>query len=469
MWSPQPGPQAEAIAATWCPELAFGGARGGGKSEFLLADFLQDVPTYGPHWQGILFRRTYPELQEIIKRSHMMYVPTGAVWFEQAKEWHWPNGACLRMRYLEAVRDASRYQGHEYTWIGWDEKTQWATLEAYNMLMACLRCSAADVPTKRVRVTANPGGAGHLAFKGYFIDPAPLGMVPISDETGSRRMFIRSLVTDNKILLDRDPQYIERLKRVGSPELVRMWLEGDWNVTAGAYFPEFNSRHVIKPFEIPRHWTKFRSYDHGSARPFSVGYWAVAGEAFEVHGKLYRPGDLIRYREWYGASAPNVGLKLTIDQIADGARKREVPGEEISYSVADPAIFAEEGGPSIAERFRSRGLVFQPADNSRLAGWEQLRLRLVGYDEKPTVYCFETCKDSIRTIPAAQHDERKPEDLDSDGEDHALDDWRYGLMSRPYATPAKKPEPMRTMNDITLDELWKARESRIKNTRTGRI
>ena len=117
-WRPQEGPQLEAVLATWADELFFGGARGGGKSDFLLGDFLQDVPRYGRNWQGILFRRTYPELQEIILRTNAIFPRTGAKWHEQRREWEWPNGAKLRMRYLERNADASRYQGHQYTWIG---------------------------------------------------------------------------------------------------------------------------------------------------------------------------------------------------------------------------------------------------------------------------------------------------------------------------------------------------------------
>ncbi len=408
------------------------------------------MPTYGKHWQGILLRRTYPELQELIKRSFSMYMPTGATWYEQAKEWRWPSGAVLRMRHLDALRDATHYQGHEYQWIGWDEKTQWATLEAYFMLLACLRCSAADVPTKRVRVTANPGGPGHLAFKAYFIDPAPGGYTPIRDpETGAMRMFIPSKVTDNRILLDRDPHYIDRLKRVGSPDLVRMWLEGDWSVTAGAYFPEFGDRHVVRPFEIPDHWIRARCYDHGSAKPFCVGWWAVSDGSLPP----YRNGEVIKYREWYGASSPNVGLRLTIDQIAQGILAREAPGEKITYSAADPSIFKEDGGPSIAETFKRYGVYFRPADNSRVAGWEQFRMRLVGHDDRPMAHWFSTCRDAIRTIPAAMHDEHKPEDIDSEGEDHALDSDRYFFVSRPYSVPLPRAKK-RPLNEITLDDLW---------------
>lgn len=320
------------------------------------------------------------------------------------------------------------------------------------MLMACLRCSAADIPTKRVRASGNPGGKGHLAVKAYFIDPAPMGRELIQDHYG-RRMFIRSLVTDNRILLSRDPEYMDRLKRVGSPELVRMWLEGDWNVTAGAYFPEFGDRHIKKPFPIPPHWTRVRAYDHGSAKPFNVSWWAIASDGGP---DWLRPGDAVCYRQWYGASGPNVGLKLTIEQIAQGIRERSY-GEDYAYSVADPSIFIEDGGPSKGETFQRCGVTFTRGDNSRLAGWEQFRSRLVGYDGKPAAYWLETCKDAIRTIPAMQHDEKRPEELDSELEDHAVDADRYFFMSRPFHTPTiiRKQRPI---NDISLNDLWKDQE-----------
>ena len=179
-WKPQPGPQNEAILATWCDELFFGGARGGGKSDFLLGDFLQDVPKYGRHWQGVMFRRTYPELQNIIQRSHSIYPVTGGKWHEQSREWRWPNGAKLRMRYLERIADASRYQGHSYCWLGFDELPQWAGPESYDMLKACLRWAEADVPTKRIRSSGNPGGPGHSWVKKRFIDDNPRGYEPLA-------------------------------------------------------------------------------------------------------------------------------------------------------------------------------------------------------------------------------------------------------------------------------------------------
>lgn len=448
-WSPQPGPQAEAISADWCPELFYGGAAGGGKSDFLLGDFLQDVPTYAAAWQGIVFRRTYPELESLQARAVQIYPATGAQWFEQKREWRWPNGAVLKMRYLERDADATRYQGHAYTWIGWDELTQWPSLYGYRFLRGRLR-SAQPVPTKRIRSAANPGGVGHIEVKSYFIDPAPGGFVPVRDpQTGMERMFVPARLRDNAILLANDPDYAGRLKGLGSEALVRAWLDGDWNVVEGAFFDCWNARMVVKPFAIPKEWARFRSFDWGSASPGSVGWWAVASDPLTLEsGQVIPRGAIVRYREWYIAKAPNVGMKLRTEEVAAGIRLREKEDGKL-FGVADPAIFKEDGGPSIAETLHLGGVVLRPADNSRVAGWQQMRNRMIGVDGVPMIYVFDTCRDSIRTIPALPHDANKPEDIDTDAEDHAADEWRYACMSRPWTAPsaAKKPERNRDWFD----------------------
>lgn len=452
MWAPQPGPQLDAITATWCPELFYGGAAGGGKSDFLLGDFLQDVPTYGQAWQGVLFRRTYPELEELIKRSHEMYPTTGAEWLEQKRQWRWSNGAILRMRYLEADRDATRYQGHQYTWIGWDELTQWPSLFGYRYLRARLR-SAHDVPTKRIRSAANPGGVGHLEVKRYFVDPAPGGYVPILDpETGMERMYIPARLRDNAILVANDAGYEGRLRGLGSAAMVRAWLEGDWSVIEGAFFDCWASeRHVIRPFTIPADWTRFRSMDWGSAKPFSVGWWAVVGDDYTTTSGLVLPrGCLVRYREWYGSNGqPNVGLKLPAEAVGATIALKEAKDGEIAYGVIDPAAFSSDGGPSIAERIMSGSggkVVFRRADNARvgvrgaMAGWDLVRSRLIGdHDGRPMMVIFDTCVDAIRTLPVLKHDPDRPEDVDTEQEDHAPDDIRYACASRPYVRTVEKP------------------------------
>jgi hypothetical protein len=244
-------------------------------------------------------------------------------------------------------------------------------------------------------------------------------------------MFVPSRVGDNAILLAHDPGYVARLRGVGSAELVRAWLDGDWSVVAGAFFDCWSTeRHVIRPFEVPEEWTRFRAGDWGSAKPFSFHWFAVAGEDFETaDGRVYPRGCLVVYREWYGMrpGEPNVGLKLTAETVGAGITERDGK-ETIAYGVLDPAAFASDGGPSIAERIRKGGgPSFRPADNKRTAktgamgGWDQLRARLLGDgDGRPMIVFFETCTHAIRTIPALQHDSVRPEDLDTEAEDHCF-------------------------------------------------
>jgi hypothetical protein len=459
-WAPQIGPQADAIRLRRTPELLFGGARGGGKSDYLLGDFCQDVGQ-GAAWRGVIFRRTYPELEQLIARAQTLIPQTwpGAEWLKGDKTWNLPTSSTLRMRSLETADDVSRYLGHEYSWIGFDELGAFPDDRPYRQLMACLR-SSEPVEAMRIRATANPGGSGHAWIRARFVDPDPKGYMPITDaETGMVRVFIPSRVTDNAILLSRDPGYIDRLRGVGSPELVRSWLEGDWNAVVGAYFSEFGERHIRRPFEIPRNWLRLASFDWGSARPFGVLWCAMSdGTVTNVPRNA-----MVVYREIYGASAPNVGLRMTAEQVADMIREYEMFDlEPVAYRVADPAIFAADGGPSIAERMAMRAVRFKPADNTRvgrlgaLGGWDLVRQRLVGEDGSPMLLIFNTCTNLIRTLPTLQHDAKRPEDLDSNGDDHLADCLRYAVSSRPWV----KAEP-EVQRGVTMNMLWAERERRM--------
>lgn len=466
-WGPQPGPQADAIAATWCQELFFGGARGGGKSDFLLGDFLQDVPTYGRDWQGILFRRTYSELEELIRRSHELFPSTGAEWLEGKTRWQWRNGARLKFRHMENDRDAEHYRGHQYGWVGFDELDAFPTDGPYRKMRACNRWAGRELPTKRMRAAGNPGGVGSGWIKATFIDRAPKGFVPWEDEeTGRSMMFVPSRLTDNLILMQKDPTYINTLRGVGSPALVKAWLAGDFNVVVGSFFPEFGDRHIIAPFEIPEHWTRFRSFDWGSAKPFVCLWMTVSDGSIE----RFPDGAIIVYREWYGGSGPNIGMRLSVREVAQGILEREryldeegkPRREKIDYSVADTQIFDEDGGPSIAERMANEGVLFGPADKKRVVGAQQVRDRLIGEDDYPMVFVVGVaCKDLVRTLPTLQHDERKPEDVNTEGDDHSYDALRYGLMSRPYTPPLPSAEPMyKTIDQITYQDIIKLDKNR---------
>lgn len=453
IWRPQAGPQYSLVR---CPvfEVFYGGARGGGKTDGMIGgDWPIHAQRYGSNAKGIFFRREIPQLDAAIERSKDLYFRLDAKWHEQKKQWIFPNGATLKFRPLERDADAEKYQGHDYTRVYFEELTNYPDPKPVMKIKATLR-SAAGVPCG-FRATGNPGGPGHNWVRERYIDPDPNGF-KIIEEEGLKRVFIPAKLTDNKILQDNDPQYVNRLRQSGSEQLVQAWLHGDWNIVDGAFFDCWSHDMVIRPFEIPDDWLRFKSFDWGSSKPFSVGWWAVVTD----HEILPR-GALVRYREWYGKKSANVGLKMTAEEVAIGIRAKE--NERIDYSVADPAIFAEDGGPSIAETMNRHGVYWKAADNKRVAGrgriggWDQMRQRMIGEDGKSMIYTFSTCVDSIRTIPMLQHDPNKAEDLDTNAEDHAADEWRYACMSRPWIktqTPANDA-PRDTWGRAIGDGSWR--------------
>jgi len=450
-WAPQAGPQHSLIKCP-VPEIFYGGARGGGKTDGVLGKYALKAQDYGPGFNALFFRKELPMLDDAIERSHEIYGAIGAKWNDQKKTWRFKEGGRLRFRPLERVDDAGKYQGQNVSDITVEEAGNYSNSVAIDRVNGVLR-SATGVPTQLI-LTGNPGGPGQGWISERYINPYPSGNRILRRELPNgaehRYVYIPSRIQNNRILTAHDPEYINRLYLVGSQELVRAWLEGDWNAVEGAYFDCWsNEKHVVKPFEVPENWLRFRSFDWGSARPFSVGWWAVVPDTYRTPDKRTLPkGALLRYREWYGAKSANTGLKLTVEQVAEGIKQRE-EGDKVTYGVADPAIFAEDGGPSMAHRMITAAkIVWKPADNQRVpgnrgpvGGWNMVRQRLQGEDGRPMIYCFDTCRDSIRTIPALQHDEKKPEDLDTDGEDHAADEWRYACMSRPWI-PVENKKPV---------------------------
>lgn len=475
---------------TAATEVLYGGAAGGGKSHLMrVAAVVWASAING--LQVYLFRRVRDDLI----KNHMEgphgframladWVNAGFVRIVDDEIRFW-NGSKIYLCHCKDAKDIYKYQGAEIHVLLIDEATHFLE-EMYRFLRNRVRMVGIDLPAAfagrfpRILAGANPGNVGHLWVKRTFIDGADSydirSMPP--DEGGMRRQFIPALLEDNPSMAKDDPGYEDRLRGLGSESLVRAMRFGDWDVIEGAFFDCWDpKRHIVRPVELPEHWLRFQSGDWGSAKPFSFGTWAVASEphVFEARdgGKVKLPrGGLVRIREWYGAKKPNEGLKLHAEEVARGLLDREKNDRaKISYRVLDPACFAEDGGVSIARAMEAvkmdgRKLTFRPADNARvpqrgaMGGWDQMRGRLVGDDDgNPMVVCFSNCHDSIRTIPALQHDKDRPEDLNSDMEDHAADEWRYACMSRPWIKSAAKPEEKRVAGYSAIareSDSWRA-------------
>lgn len=425
--------------------VAYGGARGGGKSWFvrwkaiLLCLFFAGIKI-------LITRKTYRELRNNHIAPLLLILNGIAVYNKSDKCFTFENGSTIWFGYCAHDKDLGQYQGAEYdVWFA-DEAGQF--LEKWLVeIDACVR-GANNFP-KRTYYTLNPGGPSHGYFKRLFIERRFT-----EDEHPEDYAFVQALVQDNTALMELQPEYKRSLEKLPA-KLRKAWLEGDWNIFEGQFFEDFiddpqhykdrTYTHVIDPFEIGSDWKIYRSFDWGYAKPFSCGWWAVDHD-----------GIVYRILEFYGCNGtPNEGMKWTPNKVFSEIQKIErehrwLAGKKI-YGVADPAIWDAETGESIAEVAEKYQVYFEKGDHKRIPGWMQVHYRLA-FDEngRPEMYIFSNCKAFIRTMPLLQYDEHKPEDLDTDGEDHVADEVRYFLMTRPIKPKELKEADPYEQNPIKL-------------------
>ena len=439
--------------------VGFGGARGGGKSWSVRTKAKILAATY----KGIkilIVRRTFPELVNNHINQLIDELNGLAKYNKTEKVFKFPNGSTIKFGYCNNDNDLLQYQGAEFDVIFLDEATQLQEMWI-KKITACLR-GVNDFP-KHIYYTCNPGGASHGYFKRLFIDKQYE-----DGEDPEDYDFIQALVTDNKALMASQPDYIKQLEAL-PPKLREAWLYGRWDIFEGQFFEDFRTTpdiqkcadagitpeealqqhrwtHVIEPFDLSvgekRGWHIMRSYDFGYNKPFSLGYWAV-----DYDGVLYR------IMEMYGCTqTPDEGVKWSPDEqfkrISEFERQHPwLKGRKIVDSVADPAIWDQSRGESIAETAAKYGIYFTPGDNNRIPGWMQVHYRLQ-FDENgySRMYGFNNCKAFIRTMPLMMYSETHPEDLDTKLEDHCPDEVRYMCMSRPIS-PIIPVEPKKIVSD----------------------
>lgn len=435
----KPQPKQELFLKDTHKHVAFGGARGGGKSWSLRFKAKVMCLKYPGIKIGIV-RTTYPELT----KNHIEPLRTElcgrngiAKYNDSKKEMTFSNGSKIYFLYCNNDNDTFKFSGIELDILMLDEATHFRK-EWIDKMRACVR--GVNTFPKRIYYTCNPDGVGMAYIKRIFIDRKFE-----EGEDPNDYSFIQSLLTDNEALMKSDPSYMKYLESLPH-KLKQAWLSGRWDVFEGSFFEEFRETpdpmkcfdagisvekameehrwtHVIKPFNPPKHWTCLRSFDFGYSRPFSVA-WTF----FDESGCAYRAIEL------YGCTkTPNEGLKWTPDEIFSEVARIEaehpwLKGRRIE-GVADPAIWEKSHGISVADTAEEHRVYFEKGDNSRINGWMQIHERMK-FDENgyAMLYFFDTCKAIIRCMPLMMYDEHKVEDLDTSLEDHCLDDLRYGMM-----------------------------------------
>lgn len=514
VWSPLAGSQ---TLSQSCPAniILMHGTRGPGKTDSQLMRFRRRVGLgYGRFWRGIIFDREYKNLDDLISKSLRWFPEFGdGARFISSKSdylWRWPTGEELLFRAIKKESDYWGYHGQEFPFIGWNELTKYPTDTLFDMLMSCNRSSfrPEDYPLTidgdlfnktgelafideddrfaqeflldeiplEVFITCNPYGAGHNWVKKRFINASPPGRIfrkvinVFNPRTQKREDVVKTQVhlfgtyRENKYL---SPEYIAELESITDQNKRRAWLGGDWDVVAGGMFDDAwdSTQHVVRPFKIPTTWRLTRSFDWGSSKPFSVGWWAESdGCDIQLPDGTWRStvkGDQFRFAEWYGWSGKsNVGLRMLATEVAAGIIERELAMGiygRVQPGAADSSIWDVENGNSIAADMLKgvkvkgssyKGVEWRRADKSpgsRIAGWEKIRrymkqalrqyilgpngVRIPVPREKPGVFVFDICKMFIDLVPILPRDEVEQDDVDTEAEDHIGDEFRYHILS----------------------------------------
>jgi hypothetical protein len=449
-------PAQQAALMTPAQEVLYGGAVGGGKSYLLrVATIIYSIEV--PGLITYLFRRTFKEVL-----ANHIYTPggylemlnpvidTGDVVFSKSDySFTFWTGSRIQLAHSQYENDIYSHQGAQIGFLAIDEATNF-TAEMIRFIRSRVRLGSLKVPERwkalfpRILYTANPGGVGHNFFKSGWVDHGPNHVFKAPEDEGSMtRTFIPAKLRDNKVLLQTDPEYQERVKGLGSSALVLAMLEGDWNVLSGGMFTDlWNSKIVIEPFEIPHTWDIDRGYDYGSSAP-AAGCWFAESDG-EEHvtgdGKTiwYPKGSIIQCGEYYFANKRYEGLRLPPREQA--RRMRLYEGDEgwlgrVKSGPADNSIFHKEPGrPAIADDMAKEGITFTKADKSqgsRVLGCSLMRQRLANSRDginAPGYYVMSNCYHTIRTIASIERDEKDPEDVNTKQEDHIWDVIRYRLL-----------------------------------------
>lgn len=427
MWRANPK-QAKFLTATE-DHVLYGGAAGGGKTDALLVFLISHIMEY-PGCKGLYLRRTFADMSEpeaAIDRSHKLLHGRGCQWRGDLHRWDFPKEGRLQFSHMQREEAVYNFQGAQPPVLAWDELTQFTEFQ-YDFLSTRVRSTIPGLKPA-IRAGTNPGGVGHGWVKRRFVSPAPPNTPFLktlkNGHTISYR-FVPALVWDNEELLKIDPGYPDRLEANPNEALRRAYLEGDWNIFEGQYFGDWrDGQHTCRPIEIPDHWTqRVVGIDYGIGAPFCALFFVRDHDAWNQH-RIHR---WYCYRELYGPGHKAVDQAKMVRAAVE--YDWQMSKKATFQIVADPSMWNKSpDGHSVAEVYAKNGVPLGKANNDRVQGWQVMRDYLtLQQDAKPAVIYFDTCRDSIRTLPDLVFDKVRVEDLDTDGEDHAADAARYAFM-----------------------------------------
>lgn len=431
-------------------DMFFGGGRGGGKSFGLAVLALRHAEQYGAAARILYIRRTYKGLAdfELITRDLFGSIYGGSARYNASEHvWRLPSGGYLELGQLETQADYAKYQGRTFTLLIVDEAGQYPDPALLDMLRSNLR-GPKDVPIRMI-VAANPGGVGHhWLAKRYVFKAAP--WTPYTEEKSGRLWVYCPSTFAGNHFIDRD-QYAEQLRSScpDDPELYKAWSTGDWAIARGAYFASVldESRNAVEPWQkLPRimqgygpgaPWRTYLAHDFGSSAPSVTYVVAVSPGGEGPDGKFYSRDSLILIDELATCKRdrPSEGLGWTVpilsEEIIAMCKRWDIPAR----GVADDAIFAKtgHGAGSIADEFNRQGVYFTSARKAdRLTGWNIMRRLLseAGKPDVPGLYVSRACEYFWSTVPYLARDQKRVEDVDSTGPDHAADAVRYACLRR---------------------------------------
>lgn len=435
------GFQEKALALPEEFDLFLGGGRGGGKSYALALLAMRHVEMYGDKARILYLRKTYKGLADyelITRELFAMVYGTAARYNAGEHVWRFPNGGYMELGQLETHGDYAKYQGRSFTLLIVDEAGQYPSSELLDIMRSNLR-GPKEMPV-RVVIAANPGGPGHhWLAKRYVFQSDP--WTPFHESKSKRQWIYAPSTFDGNQFIDTD-QYRDQLESAcpDDPELLRAWLEGDWAVNRGAYFASVieESRNAVPTWQaIPDDWSVYLAHDFGSSAPSVTYICAISPGTEGPDDRFYPRGSIVLVDELHTAKRenPNNGLGWTVPVLGEEIVKWCQHWDVKPEGVADDAIFAKtgSGAGSIADEFHKAGVAFHPAKKAdRITGWNIMRRLLAdaGKPDRPGLYIARHCEYFWDTVPYLARDQKRVEDLETTGPDHAADAVRYGCLRR---------------------------------------